>query len=78
MRRKGIVKISLKNNLKRIRERKGLTQLDVALRCNINHATYLRIEKGKSDPLLSTAFLISEILGESVDKLFSIEKEKTY
>lgn len=78
MRRKGLFKVLLKNNLKKIRQRRGITQYDVANRCNINLDTYYRIEQGKAEPLLGTAFLIANVLGETVDRLFYLDKEKSF
>ena len=64
----------LSSNLKIIRENKGLSQMEVAIRVNITLANYSRIERGVSEPRLKTALLIAKALGESVNRLFSLKE----
>lgn len=64
------------NNLKKIRENKGITQREIAKRVNIRLANYVYIEQGKSEPKLKTALLIAEALQEPVDKLFSLKSSR--
>lgn len=68
--------MKLKNNLKLIREAKRLSREQVAQRCKISLGTYTNIEHGRSIPKLSTALLIAKVLGETVDRLFSIKEER--
>lgn len=63
------------NNLRKLRENKGLTQREVAKRAGIRTANYIYIEQGKSEPKLKTALLISEALQEPIDKLFFLSKD---
>lgn len=59
-----------KNHLKIVRNNKNLTQREVARRSNLSLMGYINIEKGESDPRLSTAILIAKALGESLGKIF--------
>lgn len=62
----------MNNNLKKIREEKGLTQLEVAMSSNITDRQYRRIEKGEQDPKTKTAQLIARTLNTTVEELFPL------
>lgn len=56
-------------NLKRIREEKGVTQLEVAEAIGTAQGNYSRIEAGKHIVLLTTAKKIADFLGVTIDEL---------
>lgn len=62
----------MNNNLKKIREKKGLTQLEVAISSNITDRQYRRIEKGEQDPKTKTSILIAKTLNCTVEELFPL------
>lgn len=49
--------------IRRVRERHNLTQLDVCGRSGVDVATYSRIEQGHSSPLLDTLIRIADAIG---------------
>lgn len=56
--------------LKKTREEKGLTQVQVAEQAKITERSYQRIERGVQDPKVSTAKLIAKALNSRVEQLF--------
>lgn len=60
----------LNNKLKKTREEKGLTQVQVAEQAKISEVSYQRIERGVQDPKVSTAKLIAKALNSRVEQLF--------
>lgn len=58
------------NNLKKQREKIGLTQVQVAEKAGITERSYQYIEAGKRQPNVQTAILIAKVLNSTVEKLF--------
>jgi transcriptional regulator with XRE-family HTH domain len=48
--------------IKKCRTRKGLTQLELAVLCNIEKGHLSRIERGKTNPTLITLLVITDKL----------------
>ena len=67
--------MGFRQKLKYLREARGMTQKDLALRLGVegsNPATTIwRYEHGKSDPSLSTTVRLAEILDVTLDDLAS-------
>ena len=59
----------LGQNLKRIREEKGMTQGDICRALDIDRGFISSIENGKRNPTLSTIKKIADAVGVSVDEL---------
>lgn len=57
------------NNLKKLREEKGLTQYDLAYKLAISPNAVYRMERGTMTISVPTALAISEILGCTLDEL---------
>ena len=57
-------------NLKSIRLRKELSQLDLAVLCDYEKTTISRIENGRTNVTLSTIVTLAEALEVPVAKLF--------
>lgn len=58
------------NNMKKIREEKNLSMLDLSRKTGISER-YLRfIEKGQRNPSIKTASIIASILNATVDEIF--------
>ncbi|WP_270999021.1 helix-turn-helix transcriptional regulator [Listeria seeligeri] len=48
--------------LKKLREEKGLTQLELAELSNVERTTYASIEQGRRNPSVANAMRIAEVL----------------
>ena len=60
----------LSNNLKRLREKKGLSQDRLAKLADVANNTIIKIEQGENiNPTLATLKKIAEALGVSLDEL---------
>lgn len=58
--------------LKNLREKKGLTQVQVAEKAGITERSYQRIEAGGQAPNVFTAQLIAQALGTTVEEIFPV------
>jgi len=56
-------------NLKVLREKRGLTQAELAAKANLSREYVLRLEAGRHDPALSTLEALAKALGVPVAKL---------
>lgn len=59
-------KEELGKNLRSKRERRGLTQQEVAEKLYVDRSTYAYYETGKTEPSVGTLIQLSEIFGISV------------
>jgi transcriptional regulator with XRE-family HTH domain len=66
--------MSIGENLKTVREAKKLSQKQVALSIDMDPSQYSKIEKGKTDPSVSTVEKISTALGVSLSELFQSDE----
>ena len=60
----------MKNNINILRKAKGLTQAELAKKCNVSRQTINAIENDRYDPTLQPAFKIARVLGKKVDDIF--------
>lgn len=65
----------LENNLREMREKRNLTQAQLAEKVGISQQAYSQIEKGDTNPSLETALKISSALKISMGKIFSLQKQ---
>ncbi len=65
--------ILLKNKIKAIRKKLGMTQEQLAKECGVVRQTINCIENDKYDPTLELAFKLSKTLKVKVDELFIYE-----
>lgn len=65
--------IRLKNKIKAIRKKLGITQEQLAEKCGVVRQTINCIENNKYDPTLELAFKLSKTLNVKVDELFIYE-----
>ncbi|QTE21030.1 helix-turn-helix domain-containing protein [Polaribacter cellanae] len=63
--------IMISDNIKRMREAKGLSQKEVISAIGMGAAQYSRIENGKTDPSISTVEKIAKALGVTMAELFT-------
>ena len=66
----------MKNDIKKYREEKNISQGKLADLCNVSRQTINAIENNKYDPSLQLAFDIAKNLGVTVDNLFFHEGGK--
>ncbi|WP_127486825.1 helix-turn-helix domain-containing protein [Paenibacillus ehimensis] len=64
---------TLAKNLRKVRTRKGLTQIQLAQRLRVNNATISKWESGSYEPNLEQLVSISKELDVSIDWLLSRE-----
>lgn len=65
--------IRIGDKIKEIRIQKGLTQLDLAAKCNFEKSNMSRIESGRSNLTVKTMFTISNALGVKIRDLVDID-----
>ncbi|HOA89123.1 MAG TPA: helix-turn-helix transcriptional regulator [Propioniciclava tarda] len=61
----------MKNRLKELRARDGLTQSDLAERLDVSRQTIIAIENGKYDPSLPLAFKIASAFVLPIEQIFT-------
>jgi len=66
---------SVKNNLKKIREQRGLTQAELAEKIGVTRQTIYYLEAGKYLPSLKLGLLLAEALNVTINELFELEEE---
>ena len=65
--------VRLKNDISVYRERLGLTQGELALKCGVRRETIVNLERGKYNPSLKLALKICAVLEARVEDLFWLE-----
>ncbi|MBP6234513.1 MAG: helix-turn-helix transcriptional regulator [Saprospiraceae bacterium] len=58
------------NNIKNIRESKGISQQKLAADCNFEKSNMSRIEAGKTNPTILTLYKIANALDVDVREIF--------
>ena len=66
----------MENQIKERREQLGLSQGALAKACGVSRQTINAIENNKYDPTLALAFRLAQILGTTVDQLFTPNGQK--
>ncbi len=65
----------LKNNLKEVRQKKGLTQEELGANVGVSRQTIISIERYRYKPTLELAMKLAENLNIKIEKLFYFEQE---
>ena len=65
--------VKLKNDISVYRERLGLTQGELALKCGVRRETIANLERGRYNPSLRLALKICAALGSRIEELFWLE-----
>ena len=63
----------MKNNLKKLRESKGLSQEKLGDNLGVSRQTINSIETGKFDPSLTLAIKLTKFFDEPIDSIFELE-----
>ncbi len=66
---------TLKVKVKEFRDKKGLTQSELAKRVGVRRETVVFLEQGKYNPSLMLALKIAEELRVPINKLFSLSEK---
>ncbi|PIP64977.1 transcriptional regulator [Candidatus Peregrinibacteria bacterium CG10_big_fil_rev_8_21_14_0_10_49_16] len=66
---------SLKNNIRRLRFEKSMTQEELALRTGVSRQTIMSIERGQTNPSVLLAYKIAAAFDVSVTEVFDMEGE---
>ncbi|HIT87687.1 MAG TPA: helix-turn-helix transcriptional regulator [Candidatus Coprocola pullicola] len=66
----------MKNKIRERRKKRGISQEELAKKCNVSRQTVNAIENNKYDPTLALAFRLARELDTTVDKLFEEEKNR--
>ena len=62
--------LDMKNKIRERRKKRGISQEELAKKCNVSRQTVNAIENNKYDPTLALAFRLARELDTTVDKLF--------
>lgn len=65
----------MRTRIKELRARKNLTQAQLADQVRVRRETIVFLEKGKYNPSLKLAYLISLVLDEKIEEIFIFEEE---
>lgn len=65
--------MTLADNIKHIREEKGLMQKDVAAHINVDKSTYSKIEKGARDVTVIEMQKIAQLFNITIDQLINYD-----
>lgn len=67
-------KILIGKRLRALRLSRGLTQLDLAVKCDFEKTTISRIENGRSNVTIKTLYILSCALNLETFKLLSVQE----
>lgn len=65
----------MNNNVRALRESRGLTQKDLSLQVGVSRQAINAIETGKYDPSIRLAFALARFFGKTVEELFQEETQ---
>ena len=68
--------LDMKNKIRERKKKRGISQEELAKKCNVSRQTVNAIENNKYDPTLALAFRLARELDTTVDKLFEEEKNR--
>ena len=63
----------LRNNIRRLRFERSMTQEELALRTGVSRQTIMSIERGDTNPSVLLAFKIASALDTPIVEVFSME-----
>ena len=65
--------VQLKNNIRRLRFERSMTQEELALRTGVSRQTIMSIERGQTNPSVLLAYKIAAALATPVTEVFAME-----
>ena len=60
-------------NIADLRRKKGMSQLDLAVKCEVQELTISRIENGRTNPTVRTLLKIAKALGVPLSELVRVK-----
>ena len=64
----------MNNNIRQLREARGLTQKELSQQVGVSRQAINAIETGKYDPSIRLAFALARFFGKTVEELFQEER----
>ncbi len=64
----------MKNKIKELRAKLGLTQEELAVKAGVRRETIVFLEQGKYNPSLGLAYKVAKILKTRIEDLFEFEE----
>lgn len=68
--------IVLRNNIKKLRLDKGITQQQLAEKVGVTNRTIIALEKGDYNPTVLLAYRIARVFCLSIEEVFEFEEEE--
>ncbi len=65
----------MKNDIRILRESRGMTQDELAGRMGVSRQTVISLERGRYDPSIRLAFRIAREFGLAIEDVFSDEED---
>lgn len=66
----------MQNNVKQLREERGLTQKELGEQVGVSRQAINAIETGKFDPSIWLAYNLAQFFGTSIEALFLFKEEE--
>jgi transcriptional regulator with XRE-family HTH domain len=63
-------------NLRRIRQKKNFTMLELAFEADVEYSQIAKIERGISNPTISTVYILAKALNVKVVDLFKFQDQE--
>ncbi|HOQ10280.1 MAG TPA: helix-turn-helix transcriptional regulator [Syntrophomonadaceae bacterium] len=64
----------MRNRLREMREKYGLTQEEVAAHAGVSRQTIISLEKGKYNPSITLAYRLSKLFNMTIEELFLLDE----
>ena len=66
----------MKNRVRQLREKQGLTQKQLGERVNVSRQAINAVETGKFDPSLLLAYDIAQLFNKSIEEVFDFKESE--
>ena len=66
--------MEFKDRLKELRENKGISQMQLAIKLNISQSAIAKWELGKTEPTASAIILLAKFFSETTDYILGLEE----
>lgn len=67
-------KIKIENKIRDMRICDGMTQIDLAMMCEVTRQTIISLEAGRYSPSLELAYKLSVSLGSTIEEVFTFSE----
>ena len=64
----------MRNRLREMREKSGLTQEEVAAHAGVSRQTIISLEKGKYNPSITLAYRLSKLFNMTIEELILLDE----